>query len=467
MEYLQMTMDDYIQSKNEIKKDMVGIVKSFVRIGWLLTRIDRSAAYKMDGYSTITEFAKAEYNMTASGVSRFMDVYERYSENGDTPELKEQYRAFNFSQLTEMLQLTDQEQEMFRPEVKRETIRDFKAFQKENDSDPDRLFNWNVDAGDLLGKTIVEYFRENREKMNELFASSAYRDGNIKEMVEILNPSGNGHFRHKTFFMVFYEADRGIMTNEFAKAPESITWQAFADKVHEIFGDGAGSRTWETYFKEPEDQEEEQVPGQDNIMNHPELIPDNQETGQNKQESAQNTPGNAQNGTKSAENAAETAAQSTENAAETQRQEPKTHEPVPEEIGPERLIAPAQKKPMTEEQKYDADQRRIDRETKKKLQEMEDKEKMEHLPSDAGQQVHVIRMASANWDDIVSGRKAFEIRKKDHEFRVGHGLQMLEFNDGVHTGRRIDAEITYVLEEHSGLVDGFVILGFIVTNYHG
>ena len=85
MEYLQMTMDDYIQSKNEIKKDMVGIVKSFDRIGWLLTRINRSAAYKMDGYSTITEFAKAEYNMTASGVSRFMDVYERYSENGDTP----------------------------------------------------------------------------------------------------------------------------------------------------------------------------------------------------------------------------------------------------------------------------------------------------------------------------------------------------------------------------------------------
>lgn len=448
MEYLQMTMDDYIQSKNEIKKDMVGIVKSFVRIGWLLTRIDRSAAYKMDGYSTITEFAKAEYNMTASGVSRFMDVYERYSENGDTPELKEQYRAFNFSQLTEMLQLTDQEQEMFRPEVKRETIRDFKAFQKENDSDPDRLFNWNVDAGDLLGKTIVEYFRENREKMNELFASSAYRDGNIKEMVEILNPSGNGHFRHKTFFMVFYEAERGIMTNEFAKPPESITWQTFADKVHEIFGDGAGSRTWETYFKEPEDPEEEQVPGQDNIMNHPEYMPE---------------PENAQNEPESVQNEQE----SDQKPEESVQEPPKVHEPVPEEIGPERLIAPAQKSPQTEEQKYDAEQRRIDRETKKKLQEMEDEEKMQHLPSDAGQQVHTIRMASSNWDDIVSGRKAFEIRKKDHEFRVGHGLQMLEFHEGAHTGRRIDAEITYVLEEHSGLVDGFVILGFIVTNYHG
>lgn len=39
MEYMQLSMDDYIQSKNEIKQELGGIVKSFVRIGWQLTRI--------------------------------------------------------------------------------------------------------------------------------------------------------------------------------------------------------------------------------------------------------------------------------------------------------------------------------------------------------------------------------------------------------------------------------------------
>ena len=34
MEYMQLSMDDYIQSKNEIKQELGGIVKSFVRIGW-------------------------------------------------------------------------------------------------------------------------------------------------------------------------------------------------------------------------------------------------------------------------------------------------------------------------------------------------------------------------------------------------------------------------------------------------
>ena len=60
MDYIQLTLDDYIQCKNEIKTELGGIVKSFVRIGWQLSRIDRSEAYKNDGYSSIAEFAKKE-----------------------------------------------------------------------------------------------------------------------------------------------------------------------------------------------------------------------------------------------------------------------------------------------------------------------------------------------------------------------------------------------------------------------
>ncbi len=49
MEYVQLSMDEYIQSKNDIKNNLGGMVKSFVRIGWQLTRIDRSGAYINDG----------------------------------------------------------------------------------------------------------------------------------------------------------------------------------------------------------------------------------------------------------------------------------------------------------------------------------------------------------------------------------------------------------------------------------
>ena len=84
MEYMQLSLDDYIQCKNDIKNNLGTIVKSFVRIGWQLSRIDKSGAYKNDGYNSIAEFAKAEYGMSATGTSRFIRVYEKYSVPGDT-----------------------------------------------------------------------------------------------------------------------------------------------------------------------------------------------------------------------------------------------------------------------------------------------------------------------------------------------------------------------------------------------
>ena len=75
--------------------------------------------------------------MTRTGVSRFMNVYETYSADwAYTRELKEQYREFKFSQLTELLQVQEADRQMFMPEVKREDIREFQRFEKENEADP-------------------------------------------------------------------------------------------------------------------------------------------------------------------------------------------------------------------------------------------------------------------------------------------------------------------------------------------
>lgn len=186
MEYVQLSMDEYIQSKNDIKNNLGGIVKSFVRIGWQLTRIDRSGAYKNDGYSSIAEFAAAEYGMTRTGVSRFMNVYETYSADGDTPELKEQYRDFNFSQLTELLQIQEADRQMFTPEVKREDIREFQRFEKENEADPARLLDWKdaKSPEEKLKATIQEFCRENKDILNAVY-SSITEPKDLAEMISV------------------------------------------------------------------------------------------------------------------------------------------------------------------------------------------------------------------------------------------------------------------------------------------
>ena len=94
---------------------------------------------------------------------------------------------------------------------------------------------------------------------------------------------------------------------------------------------------------------------------------------------------------------------------------------------------------------------------------------MEKLPSDgkADHKTHEVKIAVSYYGDIVSGKKRFELRKNDRGYKVGDSLKMLEFKDGKHTGRTIDADIIYMLEDYTGLEEGYCILGIDVTAHSG
>lgn len=124
----------------------------------------------------------------------------------------------------------------------------------------------------------------------------------------------------------------------------------------------------------------------------------------------------------------------------------------------------------TEEQRYSEEQDKIDRETKKKLREMQQEEKMNNLPSDAsesGQKIHQIRLSSKYFDDVCSGKKSFELRKNDRNYKVGDILEMTEFKDGKNTGRTVRVAVTYILEDYTGIEDDYCIMAIKVVSVCG
>ena len=80
-------------------------------------------------------------------------------------------------------------------------------------------------------------------------------------------------FQTEQFFLMLYP------NQVFIKSADGdlrdITWPEFFQKMGQIFdGKAAGKDTWEKYFNpDPDGEFEEQIPGQDNIMNHPEYLP--------------------------------------------------------------------------------------------------------------------------------------------------------------------------------------------------
>lgn len=121
----------------------------------------------------------------------------------------------------------------------------------------------------------------------------------------------------------------------------------------------------------------------------------------------------------------------------------------------------------TDEQRYSEEQDRIDKETARKLREQADNEKMETLPSitqEDGKKVHQIRLGASFFEDARSNRKSFELRKNDRGYKEGDILEMMEFDDGRNTGRMVRKLVTYILEDYTGLEDGYCIMATALLN---
>lgn len=117
--------------------------------------------------------------------------------------------------------------------------------------------------------------------------------------------------------------------------------------------------------------------------------------------------------------------------------------------------------PEGEGQKYEEEQAAIDHDTKKKLRDMADAQQMEQLPSDVQQsRVHQIRSAYKNFTAVLSGEKPFELCR-DCGYEAGDILEMLEYQGGLYTERKIRCHILYVQREYTGLEDGYCIVGIL------
>lgn len=113
----------------------------------------------------------------------------------------------------------------------------------------------------------------------------------------------------------------------------------------------------------------------------------------------------------------------------------------------------------TDEQRYSEEQDAIDRETKKKLREMEQEEKMQNLPSATADKKKFVRMSTKEFERVVNGEQQYIITRNDG-FNIGQEITIGEFAEGKATGRTLEIFISYMDDEKtsSALGDGYCVL---------
>ena len=275
----QLTLSEYQQRKEIIRQQLSQTVESFLIIGHQLREIEETQSYKLEGYASLSDMAKAEFNLRRDTVSRFMDISAKLTVDGNGVELLPELKGLTYSKLQDVLTLPVTDYELLTPQSKVSEIRELKAFNKA-DATKEILEARNVPAEETvlspLRRCIRDLFKEpgNRSTLNMIMNTvnlPEYEEPESydRQICEEMNPAGSRTHKKGLIYLFMYSYETGIKYKKMGKPlPDKMTWHEF---IQEIAGTFAGYRdetgeTWNNVFgKDKEENKQPELPGQMNL----------------------------------------------------------------------------------------------------------------------------------------------------------------------------------------------------------
>ena len=89
----------YEEVKNILREKMDVMKKNFIAAGYYMKYIRDNELYREDGYESIWEFAEDNYGIRKSTASRWMAMNDKFSQGGNSPNLADEFKGFEKSQL--------------------------------------------------------------------------------------------------------------------------------------------------------------------------------------------------------------------------------------------------------------------------------------------------------------------------------------------------------------------------------
>ena len=289
-EYTQITLTEWMSWKEDIRQKLQETAGNFVHIGFRLKQIRNSGMY--DGAADVFEFAQKEYGLSKSTVSRFIAINEKFSEGGNSLELREEYRNIGSSKLSEMLTLPDADCTLITERTTVREIRELKEFNRQEVSEeylesetkeqpegccdvatemPGDMVNTvseedSAAAGDQgqqegeetlcrhrasvdvehsvsytpLQKCIIDFFKDDGRKealrqIMDLLAGEA-ADGGLKAAAELVNPGEYCTYKKGIVFLFMYDWNQGVKYKLLTEPePIAMTWPEFLREIQDIY----------------------------------------------------------------------------------------------------------------------------------------------------------------------------------------------------------------------------------------
>lgn len=208
MEEIMSYEERYRKYKQELDGAFTQAAEKFVLIGYLLREAAETDILRSSGYKNMEEFAYAEYGVDPSQANRFININRRFSEGGNSKQLKQQYRGIGSSKLAVMLTIPDEINEVLPKNLTKEELKEIQAEVKaENQVSDIEVEIEKAEAAAVTDKPMLppeglplernlwQLGKEQEELFRKLwmvcFMETASGNRNNAEIMDVLIPQGD------------------------------------------------------------------------------------------------------------------------------------------------------------------------------------------------------------------------------------------------------------------------------------
>jgi hypothetical protein len=254
----------YQEYKQELDTELKKTAEGFVRIGYLLKVARDTSILAESGYDNVVDFARAEYGIDKTQVSRFIHINDKFSQGGYAPELKEEYQGFGYAKLSIMLSIPDSVNEELTPDFSKSEVQqvkdeideekkttDIEVMLEEKDS-VQQSFNTNLE------KAVYQLGKDAPEVYKRLWESAVKNGESGKRFIENLIPDEKAMYivripgAGRCMLSMKAEEDTVKLINiRDSSANETYTKQELEDALKKMMPDtDTWGKAWESLYGE-------------------------------------------------------------------------------------------------------------------------------------------------------------------------------------------------------------------------
>ena len=256
----------YREYKAELDNELQKTAEGFVRIGYLLKVARDTNVLAESGYKTVAEFAQAEYSLDKTQVSRFISINDKFSEDGYSDRLRTSYQGFGYAKLTLMLQLPDAVNEALTPSYSKAEIQSIKEEVDEEKKVSDievclEASQSPEEGGTLIERIARQLLHDEPDMFIELHREALGCSMNMQHFQRIMAPAGEKTYSVRLagvgrILLILNDASTNRAVNSRTGEFEEVTWQQLRDAVEKLTGlkectGKTSEERWSELFGEP------------------------------------------------------------------------------------------------------------------------------------------------------------------------------------------------------------------------